>query len=37
MIVLWLSALILTAATLAAVATLIGIDGRQPVRATAIF
>lgn len=37
MIVLWLSALILTAVTLAAVATLIGIDRQQPARTAAIF
>jgi hypothetical protein len=37
MIVLWLSAMILTVATLAALAALIGIDGRHSARATAIF
>lgn len=37
MIVLLLSAMILTIATLAAVATLVGIDGQKPVRTAAIF
>jgi hypothetical protein len=37
MIVLWLSALILTVATLAAVAMLIGIDGRQAAKIPVIF
>ncbi|MDR6754850.1 hypothetical protein J2Y48_000123 [Mycoplana sp. BE70] len=37
MIVLLLSAVFLTIATLAAVAALIDIDGRQPARAAAIF
>jgi hypothetical protein len=37
MIVLWLSAMILAVATLAALAAMIGIDGRRSARAAAIF